>query len=348
MVAIKPAQASTFLTKPPQTLTAALFFGTDPGSISERSQRLAALLAARENPAGEVLRLGDSDLDEDNGLLAVELQTRPMFSGRKIIRAIAGRRINSALIKSILAEGPLEGVLIVEAGNLKPDDSLRALFENHPNAVAIGCYPDTQADLEGLVIDVLTPLKMTIEADARQILMSRLGADRSLSRAEVEKLALYAMPRSLITAEDVDAIVGDAADLALEKIAIAAAQGRAEAAITDYGRALASGENAQVIIGVAQRYFMKLHRVRSDVEMGANIDDVMRSLRPPLHFKQRDAFAADVRRWTRSSLDQALKRIAEAALAARRSSALEDVLCERMLLGLAALAGQTHGAARRR
>ncbi len=352
MVAIKAAQANAFITKPPANVSAVLLFGSDPGLVSERSQRLAALLAGRETPAGEVLRLDDTDLDEDTGRLAIELQTRPMFSGRKIIRATAGRRITGALLKSIINDGPLEGIIIVEAGNLKPDDTLRATFESHAQAVAIGCYPDTQADLENVVIETLTPLKMTLDADARQALMSRLGADRSLSRAEIEKLALFVMPRTLITADDVDAIVGDAADLALERIAQAAASGRAEAAVTDYGRAIASGENAQVIIAVVQRYFLKLHRVRSDIESGASLEDALRAIRPPLHFKQRDAFAAEVRRWQRSALDQALKRISEAALAARRSSALEDVLAERMVLGLAALAGQnqaaSQGAARRR
>ncbi|MBX9683139.1 MAG: DNA polymerase III subunit delta [Hyphomicrobium sp.] len=352
MVALKAAQATSFLAKPPANVSAILFFGSDPGLVSERSQKLATLLAGRESPAGEVLRLDDSDLDEDSGRLAIELQTRPMFSGRKIVRATAGRRITGALIKSILADGPLEGVLIVEAGNIKPDDALRATFEKHPDALAIGCYPDTQGDLESLIIDVLAPLKMTLDRDARALLLGRLGADRSLSRAEIEKLALYAMPRPLITADDVDAIVGDAADLALERIAEAAARGEAAAAVTDYGRALASGENAQAIIAVAQRYFLKLHRVRSDLDNGTSLDNALRAVRPPLHFKQRDAFAAQVRMWSRVSLDAALKRIADAALAARRSSALEDVLAERMLLGLAALASQSQaagqGAARRR
>ena len=54
---------------------------------------------------------------------------RPMFSRRRIVRAIAGRRISAQLLKPLLGSGPLEGLLIVEAGNLKSDDSLRALFE---------------------------------------------------------------------------------------------------------------------------------------------------------------------------------------------------------------------------
>jgi DNA polymerase III subunit delta len=350
MVAVKAANANAFVKSPPATATAYLFFGSDPGLVSERAGVLAKMLAARENPAGEVLRLDDTNLDEDTGRLAVELQTRPMFSGRKIVRATAGRRITAQLLKSLVTDGPLEGLLIVEAGNLKPEDALRALFEGAASAAAIPCYPDTGADLGALIADVLQGFKIAIESDARTLLISRLGADRTLSRNEIEKLALYAQGRASITVDDVEAIVGDAADLALERITEAAASGNAAAAITDYGRAITSGESAQAVILITQRYFLKLHKLRSDVDGGQSLDDALRALRPPVHFKQRDALTAQVRNWSRARLDQALKRIAEAAKAARLSSALEETLGERLILALAAMAQPrlSEGAARRR
>ncbi len=351
MAAIKANQASAFLKAPPASVTAFLFFGSDPGLVSERALVLAKMLANRENPAGEVLRLDDSDLDEDTGRLAVELQTRPMFSGRKIIRATAGRRITAQLLRPLIAEASLEGLLIVEAGNLKPDDALRALFEGAGAAAALPCYPDSQADLDGLISGVLSGFKTRIEPEARSALLNRLGADRALSRAEIEKLALYALGRDTITADDVEAIVGDAADLALERIAEAAASGRGPAAITDYGRTIASGENAQAIIAVTQRYFLKLHKLRSDIDSGQSLDEALRGLRPPVHFKQRDALSAQVRLWSCGPLDKALKRIGETAKAARLSPALEDTLGERLILALSAMAnpgaGGSAGAVRR-
>ena len=345
MVAIKAQQAAAFTKSPPVTLSAVLFFGSDLGLITERSQQIAATIAARENPPGEVLRLDETDLDEDTGRLAVELQTRPMFSGRKIIRVTAGRRINAALLKDILDGTPLEGFLVVEGGNLKPDDAMRALFEGLPSLAAVACYPDSAADIDSLINDVLAAHKMRITNDARALLQSRLGADRALSRGEIEKLALFALGNGEISEDDVEAIVGDAADLALERIAEAAASGRAVAAVTDYGRAIASGESAQAIILIMQRYFLKLHRVRGDLDSGRSLEDALRGLRPPLHFKQRDVFAAQIRNWSRTSLDSALQRISETAKAARLSSQLEDTLAERLVLAIAAMAAPA-GAAR--
>lgn len=348
MVAIKSASANAFLKKPPTEISAFLFYGSDPGLVTERAQLLGKQLAARENPPGEILRLDDTDLDEDTGRLAVELQTRPMFSGRKIIRATAGRRITAQLLKPVLSEGALEGLLIVEAGNLKADEGLRALFEKLGSAAAIGCYPDSAADLEILVSDVLKDFKIAIDPDARELLLSRLGADRALSRAEIEKLAIYAHGTASIRAEDVEAVVGDAADLALERIAEAAAAGRGTTAITDYGRAIASGENAQAIILITQRYFLKLHKLRSDMDGGQSADEALRALRPPVHFRQRDALLAQVRQWSRASLETALGRIGETAKAARLSSTLDETLGERLVLALSMMAAPHNSVTRRR
>ena len=348
MVAVKAHQAAAFMKSPPQAFAAVLFYGSDPGLVSERSAQLAATLAGREAPRGEILRLDDAELDDDPGRLETELQTRPMFAGRRIVRATAGRRISAQLLKPLVGAGPLEGVLIVEAGNLKPDEGIRALFDATDSCFSVACYPDSDDDIERLITEVLAAHALVLEPDALALLQSRLGADRGLSRAEIEKLALYCRGRPRVTLEDVENIVGDAANLVLEAIATSTAQGEARVAMTNFGRALASGESSQAVIVVLQRYFLKLHKIRSDVEAGLPLDDALKGLRPPLFFKQRDAFARQVRMWPRPQLDRALGRIAETAKSARLSSALEDAIAERLILALAALATSGSAAAGRR
>ena len=58
-------------------------------------------------------------------------------------------------------------------------------------------------------------------------------------------------------------------------------------------------------------------------------------MRPPLHFKQKDAFGLQCRMWTRRGSDEALARIAAAAKAARLSAPLEDAIAEELLIELA-------------
>jgi DNA polymerase III subunit delta len=337
MVAVKAHQAQAFLSAADQRHRVVLFFGSDAGLVAERAQIFAKAAAGRFNPPGELLRLDETDLDSEADRLTVELGTVPMFGGPKIVRVTAGRKINAAMLRPLL-ETPIEGMLIVEAANLKPDDSLRSLFEKSATAAAVACYSDGAQDLEGLIREVLREAKLTITPNARELLVGRLGADRALSRGEIEKLALFAQGKQEIDVEDVEAVVGDVSELALERVYNAAASGQTGRALAECVRAVSSGESAQAIIAATQWHFQRLHRVRAATERGVSLEDALRQMRPPMHFKQKDQFSAQCRIWTADRLNLALGRISAAAKAARISSALEDTLAERLMLGLAELA----------
>jgi DNA polymerase III subunit delta len=335
MVAVKTHQADAFLRALERVPPAVLFYGPDAGLVSERAALLARRLAEREG--SEVLRLDDADLDNEPERIAIELQTVAMFGGRKVVRASAGRRVNTNALKPLVEAGIIEGFLIVEAGNLRPDEALRSLFEKSSHAAAVACFPDEARDLDAMLSEILRGAGMQIAPDAKKLLLTRLGADRALSRAEVEKLALYARGKTMIEEADVEAAVGDAAELALDRIVMAAAAGRTAEAVIELDRLVAAGESAQAVIAALQRHFLRLHRLRSGHDSGRSLDEVMRALKPQPHFKQKAAIEQQTREWSLAKLTAAQAIIAEAARAARLTSALEEALAGQLLLDLGAL-----------
>lgn len=347
MVAIKANQASSFLAKPDPKTKAVLLHGPDAGLVNERAQRLAQLIASRETPAGEIVRLDDSDLESDPDRLGVELLTVPMFGGGKIVRASSGRRINAAALAPFVEAGGIAGWLIVEAGNLRPDDKLRGLFEKSASAAAIACYPDEGASLDGLVSEVLKESGLDIAPDARHELIARLGADRVLSRAEVEKLAIYAHGADRIELAHVEAIVGDASDTAIDVVVAAAASGDIGRALEECDRAVAGGESAQSVILAAERHFHRLHRLRAGLDAGRSLDDLTRFMRPPLPFKAKAELERQARSWTSERAALALTRIVEAVRQSRTTGADETVIAERLLMEIARLGRAGLTAARR-
>ncbi len=347
MVAIKAAQANSFLAKPDAKVRAVLLYGPDAGLVSERAQKLAALLAARETPAGEIVRLDDSDLDGNPERLSVELLTVPMFGGAKIVRTSTGRRVHTATLQPLVERGDLAGALIVEAGALRNDDKLKALFEKSPITAAVVCYPDENASLDGLVSDILKTAQIDISPEARQELLARLGADRVLSRAEIEKLVLYVHGSRRIELADVEAIVGDAADLTVDQAVMAAASGDIARALAECDRAVASGESAQSVILAAERYLHRLHKLRSGVDAGRSLDELTRFIRPPLPFKIKAELERQARTWTTQRATTAIGRIAEAVRQSRTTGADEAVLAERLLMEIARLGRAGMATARR-
>ena len=320
---------------------AALVFGSDAGLVSERAKLIARSFARREQPAGEIIRIEDIDLEADSSRLLVELQTVQMFGGAKVVRTALGRRVTGALLKQILEPGPPMAQLVVEAGNLKPTDAARKIFDAAAWAATIPCYGDSQKDLSGIAAEMMTAAGKLLLPDARELLLSRLGADRALSRGEIDKLVVFAGERTEITAKDVDAVVGDASELAMDQIASAVASGLSDAALRDFDRATAAGDNPQTLLLALQRYFLRLHKLRAAIDGGKSLSDVIRSARPPIHFKEKDTVSSQCQAWGLDQLMLANVRIADTIKSARQASVMETAFAERLLLDLSLMARRT-------
>lgn len=335
MTAIKTYQADQFLKTLDSRYRAILVYGPDSGAVAERARTAARRLAAISEPTGEILRIEDADLEQSPDRLLVETQTIPMFGGPKVVHTRASRRVNADALRPLLEEGALAGALVVEAENLRTTDALRQLFEKSPRAAAIACFPDEARDIETIVRDTLQEASASITREARQMLVSRLGADRAMTRGELEKLVLYARGKTQIEVDDVEAIVGDASELAIDKVVFATATGEADRALAEYDRVVTSGSNPQSVIAALQWHFQRLHRLRTAVESGGSLDQVVRQFRPPLPPKVRQALEAQCRLWPASKLVGALSQIAESLKRARLNDALESAMTERLILDLA-------------
>jgi len=294
---------------------------------------LAATFAARASGNAEIVRLDDRDLAEDPARIEVELRTRPMFAASQVVRITAGARLDVPSLKALLGS-PFDNALIVEAGNLRPDSALRKAFESNKSAAALPCYSDERS-LASLIDAELAEAGLRIDGETRRYLMSRLGADQALTRSELAKLALYAKGGTEVTHDDIESIVGDAAETALETFVYAASGGDPAAALRELQRLAASGTEAQAALIALARHFTQLHKVAAAQAGGASVEEAVRSLRPRPHFKREPEFLAHCRRLGPTRLSHFLPLIQETMRRSRRSPELEGAFTERLLLALA-------------
>ena len=333
MVAYKSSAVARFIKTPNADCRAVLVYGPDAGLVAERANAFAQIFSQRGQGSTEIVRIDDRDFGDDPARLEVELRTAPMFADNSVVRVTAGPKLNVPALKALLAED-VANFLIVEAGNLRPDSGLRKAFEAHSSAAALPCYSDERG-LSELIETELGDAGLSIDRDTREYLMARLGADQALSRAEVIKLALYAQGGGTVSHEDVEAIVGDAAETALENFVYATSGGNAKAALSELQRLVAAGTNKGAALSALGRHFIQLHRVAASVASGRPAQEALRALRPPPRPRSREeAFLARCRKWGAGRLAKALPVIQEAVRRSRRSPDLESAFAERLVLAL--------------
>jgi DNA polymerase III subunit delta len=332
MVALKTSELASTLRNAAGRLDIFLFHGVDTGEVAELASSTAKTLSASASPPGEIIRLTDQDLAQSPGRLASEARMLSMFGGRPVLVVKQAPQLTPALIEDLLAGPELAAYIVIEGGNLKKDAKLRQIVEKAKRGVAVACYGDDERSLPQLIRSVVQAAGKAITPDAVQLLTHLLGADRALSRAELGKLILYAGEDRQIDASHVEAVVGDAAAQAFDMALNAALAGDVAGALTQIDR-LAASVFLNMLLGNLQR----LSALAASLERGESIDAVIGRMRPPLHFKQKDAVKAQATRWRGPELAAALEATQEAIRQSRLNAALESELACELVMRLRAL-----------
>lgn len=262
MVAVRSAEADRFINHPPPGVFVYLVFGTDAGLVAERMRTILVRAVDDPKDAFQLVRLAGDDIAADPLRLADEANAIPMFGGRKAIGIEATGKSLLPALEPILRATPRDCVIAIEGGALKRENVLRKLLEREKCAAAIECYPDSPRDVAQLIDNELAAADLTIEPDAKDLLMSLLGQDRLTTRSELEKLATFAHGEGRVTAQHVEAIVADASALVLDHAIDGAFDGVFAAIETTTERIFAENGDVNQLLGAALRHATALHRAR--------------------------------------------------------------------------------------
>ena len=333
----KAFEVERALRSPPEAIAAFLFFGPDQGLVRERAETLARTVVPDLSDAFRVCELDDAALSADPARLADEAAAIPMLGGRRVVRVRGAGNGLTGAFEAFLDDVKGDALVVVEAGDLPKSSSLRKLFEDAANAMAVACYPDSARDLPEVVRAALKAEGLTIAGEALDDAVARLGADRGVTRRELEKLALYAHGRKSVSLEDVRAAMGDAAEVRSEEACDAAGSG-------DYAnldRALErlwTEETSPVqVVRTAIGHFQRLLTAKEMAQRSGGIDSAMRALRPPIHFSRTASFKNQAQRWSEDKLLDALDLLLDTEALCKTTAVPAEAATARALLNIAAM-----------
>jgi len=333
------AAAEGFIQRLPNEVRFYLVHGPDEGLAHERVKAIVRNLIQGDPDPLRLVRLEGDAVGRDPGALADEAYSVPMFGGSRAIWIDLQARDLLPALEPLFARPPADCAIVIKAGQLRKGTGLRVAFETSPTSVSIECYSDDANALESLIDAEASAAGLTIEPDARAALVALTGADRQTTRGEVAKLMLYARGKSAITAEDVEAIVSDAAPSNLDQVVDQALLGDLPAVETSLTRFFDEGGEADLLmIRLIQRLLL-LHRLRLEIDQGRPFDAACQALFVKLPFGARRALARQAERWTSESIAHRLPAVRLASARVRADSRLGEVLATRALWALASRRG---------
>ncbi|WP_116652471.1 DNA polymerase III subunit delta [Pelagibacterium sediminicola] len=333
MTALKGRDIAKFLAAPDLTHGFVLVYGPDGGLVSENG----GLIVKRhmgETPDPEALiNLQMSEIDADAQRLGIEARTPSLFGGDKLIRIRNASNKLAPTLAELLDEG-FPVLIVVESGDLKPGDALRKLAEARKDARALPCYADNGQAVDLLIRQTFTEHNIRTEPDVVPMLRDMLGNDRQITRRELDKLVLFAGEGGNLTREDVTALCGDNAALAIDAVVDAIGTGHAGRFDEAMTRASAAGTDTQRLLAVALNHFSRLRTMRADIDAGASANQVLSRATPRIHFSRKPAMEQQLRLWTDTGLAAACARLAEAVAQSRKTTALAPAIARQAMLAI--------------
>jgi DNA polymerase-3 subunit delta len=331
------ARVAAFLERPDPTIHAVLLYGPDLGLVRERAEALARSICPDLRDPFRVADLAAATLAADPARLADEAaQISLMGGGRRVVRVREAGDALAPLFARFLADPKGDALVVVEAGDLPGRSALRRAFDDAPAGAAIGCYPDTARDLAAVIRETCAARRIAISRDATDFLVAHLGGDRLLTRAELDKLALYAGDGGHIGLDDARAVIADSAALSLDDALLAAAEGDAAGLDRALARVFQEGESPVSAIRALLRHVQRLHLLAARVAGGAAIDQAIRDARPPIFFKEQDSWRRQLQRWSEARLRTALGLVADAEFRMKQTGLPAETICREALFALAA------------
>ena len=328
-------RVEAFLRRPDREIRAVLLYGPDAGLVRERADTIARTVCPDLRDAFLVAEIPAATLAADPARLADEAAQISLMGGRRVVRVRDAGDGVATIFGRFLADARGDAMVIAEAGDLPGRSSLRRVFDEAPVAAAIGCYPDGPRELALVIRDSLGTHRVTASRDAVAFLVEHLGGDRLLTRAELDKLALYAGDGGQIELDDARLAVGDSAAISLDDAVLAAADGDAAVLERALGRVFQEGESPVTVIRALLRHLQRLHLFAARIAAGATAAEVLRSARPPVFFRHEDRFKRQLGIWNAARLAPLLGLVGEAEFRMKLTGLPAETICRQALLTVA-------------
>jgi DNA polymerase III subunit delta len=328
MTAMKPAQALALAGKPGGATPAILIHGPDAGGVHDLALRLVKAHAGEVEDPFNLVRIDDAELVKDPARLPDEYGALSLLGGRRTIW-ISGANTGLAKAIGLIAGLPSsDNLIIAEGTNFLKTHKLRTLFETTRTLAIVQCYEDSPEDLRNLCIRTLKEHGLAIDDDALELLVASLGADRFLSRSEIEKLALFAMGEKLVTAAMVSAACGDASSAGSDELLDAAFDGQTAETIKLFSKLLSEGQDPSRLLSAAAIHLAALQRQQASSGDGGGRQAYLPA-------KRQAALQRQSRQWSPDRLEGLGATLAKAVFACRTGPDLADAIASRTFLGIA-------------
>ena len=321
-----------FLKRQIGSMNGILVHGADSAAVANLGRQVVRAVVGA---GGDAERFDAGILKDGAGRIQDEFHSLSLLGDRKVIWIDDVGDSNLKALAEIITSANSANFLFLSSDSLAKTSKLRLACEEALKFGALAIYEEGIEAVQIRLGTFISKAGLKWEDGADVLFLEIVGIDRSVVIRECEKLALYCLGQTVITAADVLAICGDSASSSSDSLIDAMLKGDLETVDRMFGNLDGDTGGQRMILSSAISHLVRLQELRGIMDGGANADTVVRGARPPIFFKRQSAVVSQLRKFEAGDLISMQQSLAAAIFQSRKNADLSDAITSRALLSLA-------------
>ena len=286
-----------------------LFYGPNLGKIESCIKILKSKLNSLDRTL-KFLNIFQDDFLNHSFTEIVNQNSQDDIFGNKtsLIFSLSDLRGSSEIIKVITSQDLNIQNIIFKTGPIQKGLKIRKFFEDSSDCLIVPCYEDNLLEKKEVIMKVFKNENIEISTDHKNLLASLLSSERLNLVNELNKLVIYVKTtkKNIINALSV---LIDKNSLDLNNLVYLLASKKRNDFWNEFLKVQQTFSDEIKFINIFSKHLEKIVFVKDKILLGSTPLNAMKSLKPPIFFKQEEAFLSQIDMWNFQNLKKTIKEL---------------------------------------
>ena len=286
-----------------------LFYGPNFGKIESCITILKSKLNSLDKTL-KFLNLFQDDFLSHSFTEIVNQNDQDDIFGNKtsLIFSLSDLRVSSEIIKLITSQDLNIQNIIFKTGPIQKGLKIRKFFEDSPDCLIVPCYEDNLLEKKEVIMRVFKNENIEISLDHKNLLASLLSSERLNLLNELNKLIIYIKTTKKNISNALSILI-DNNSHDLNNLVYLLASKKRNDFWNEFLKLQQTFSDEIKFINIFSKHLEKILFVKDKILLGLTPLNAMKSLRPPIFFKEEEAFLSQIDLWNFQNLRKAIKEL---------------------------------------
>ena len=223
-----------------------------------------------------------------------EILNKSFFENEKLV--IISRCTDKLykVIEEIIEKKVEDLAIILISGNLEKKSKLRNFFEKNKNTICIPFYEDNERSLFSITQNFLKEKKILISKESINLIIQRCGGDRINLYNELQKIESFSKNKKKIDIEDIAKLTNLSENLNFNELVDNVLAKNLRKTLYILNENNFASEDTILILRIFLIKLKRLLKIKSQVEMENNVENVIKNFKPPIFWKEKEILKKQV------------------------------------------------------